>query len=448
MTILNTIVEAKRRELEEAGKHFIRKPVRFSVRRGPRFSEALRGRERVSLIAEVKKASPSEGVICEDFDPVALARAYERAGASAISVLTDESFFQGSLEDLRQVAQVVSLPVLRKDFILDEGQIYDAAQAGASAVLLIAAILDDKALRGLRELAESLGMEALVEVHDDTELERALASGATIIGINNRDLKTFNVNLNITLDLGDRIPEDVVVVSESGITDHRDRQRLEGRVDAMLVGTSLMRCPDVELKIHELFMNRPLVKVCGVQDEATVRFCQEIGVDFMGFNFVKESARYLSPSRASFIKNSLTPKKGEDGFRPRFVGLFCNASPEYVNEVALDLELDFIQLHGDENADYCARMNRPVIKSFLPGQPLFKGVLPLYDLGKGHEGVVSLAFKPEGIYGVAGGLTPDNVTSVIKEHRSFFVDVARGVETDGVKDYTKIQSFLNQLRSC
>src|SRR3990167_958203 len=182
MTILDAIVKRKRDEIA------LIKPIKaLKSVHAHRFSDALRGREHVSLIAEVKKASPSEGVLCADFDPVRLARAYEAAGASAISVLTDHDFFQGSMEDLRAVVRATSLPVLRKDFILDECQIFEAAEAGASAILLIVAILTPSELKRLHEKAESLGLEVLVEVHEARELAMALEAGATIIGINNRD---------------------------------------------------------------------------------------------------------------------------------------------------------------------------------------------------------------------------------------------------------------------
>ena len=206
---------------------------------------ALRGEGAVALIAEVKRRSPGAGAIRPDLDPVRIAEGYESAGASALSVLTDGPWFGGSLGDLSAARARAGIPVLRKDFTLIEEQVLEARAAGADAVLLIVRILDDARLRGLRELAESLGMTALVEAHGADELERALASGARVVGINNRDLTTFRTTLETTFSLLHQIPADVVVVSESGIRTAADVERLgrEG-VHAVLVGEALLREPD------------------------------------------------------------------------------------------------------------------------------------------------------------------------------------------------------------
>jgi indole-3-glycerol phosphate synthase len=213
---------------------------------------ALRG-PGVSLIAEVKKASPSKGLLCPDFDPVALARTYAANGAVAISVLTDAHFFQGSLDDLHAVRAAVDVPVLRKDFVVDAYQIYEARAADADAVLLIVAALDDATLHDLYALIRQLNMAALVEVHNAAELERALAIEPHIIGVNNRDLRTFHVTLDTTAALRPRIPADVVVVAESGIHTPEDVARLASlNVDAMLVGEALVTAENVGEKVRSL----------------------------------------------------------------------------------------------------------------------------------------------------------------------------------------------------
>ena len=200
----------------------------------------------LSLIAEVKKASPSAGVIAQSFDPVAIARRYEAAGANAVSVLTDERFFGGRLDDLVAVRGAVDLPVLRKDFVLEDIQIYEAAAAGADAVLLIVAALTDDELQELLDVAAACQLDALVEVHTLEELDRALATDATIIGINNRDLTTFQVDLAATERLSEQVPAGVLLVSESGVRTAEDSRRLRAcGVDAILVGEALMRSDDV-----------------------------------------------------------------------------------------------------------------------------------------------------------------------------------------------------------
>lgn len=224
------------------------------------FFAALRSPRRgdVALIAEVKKASPSKGVICENFDPVRIAREYEAAGASCLSVLTDEKFFQGSLDYLRQIREAVKLPLLRKDFIIDERQILEAIEWGADAILLIVAILDDQQLRDYQALASAAGLAALVEVHDEAELDRALAANAQLIGVNNRDLKSFKVDLATTERLAQKLwaspgGREKLLVAESGIFTRADVNRLKAcGSGAILVGESLMRGGEIGPKVREL----------------------------------------------------------------------------------------------------------------------------------------------------------------------------------------------------
>jgi indole-3-glycerol phosphate synthase len=265
MSILDTIVTHKRDEV--AGRKratplteiLARLPGAPDVRD---FAEALRDPARPSprVIAEVKRRSPSKGVLKAGLDAVGTARVYERNGAAAISVLTDERFFGGSHDDLRAVRESVGVPVLCKEFVIDEYQVYEARLAGADALLLIVAILERQQLREYRELAASLGMASLVEVHDGAELEEALESGAGIVGINNRDLHTFSVSLDVTRALRPLIPGGVVTVSESGISARADCElMLELGVDALLVGERLVTAPDVGLATR---------LICGVTEAA------------------------------------------------------------------------------------------------------------------------------------------------------------------------------------
>lgn len=217
------------------------------------FRQALIDFAGVALIAEAKKASPSKGVICPDFDPVRIAREYEAGGAQAISVLTDEKFFQGSLSYIPQVRQAVQLPVLRKDFIIHEAQITQARKFGADAVLLIAAILDKTRMADFLAQSRELGMDVLVEVHDEADLEKALAVDSPLIGINNRNLRDFSMDLETTFRLKKLIPDSIPVVSESGIRTVEDIGRLAAAgVTAVLVGETLMRAGGRELAVHEL----------------------------------------------------------------------------------------------------------------------------------------------------------------------------------------------------
>jgi indole-3-glycerol phosphate synthase len=241
--ILAQIVERKKQEL---GQRFegLERRAEESISRRRDFAAALAQR-RPALIAEIKKASPSKGVLAEQFDPASLARAYEQGGAAALSVLTDEKHFQGSLSDLKSARDATSLAVLRKDFTIDPYHVEEAAAHGADAILLIAAILTEREMRDFRELAEHYRMAALVEVHEADELERAVASGARMIGVNNRNLHTFEVNLQTALRLAQKIPAGAIKVAESGIHSAQDIQRLTAAgYDAFLVGEHLMKSGD------------------------------------------------------------------------------------------------------------------------------------------------------------------------------------------------------------
>jgi indole-3-glycerol phosphate synthase len=243
--ILERIVARKREETAELRIEGIALPDDFrdcSVPPPRGFYDAIVGFSGVSIIAEVKKASPSKGVICESFDPVEIAANYQQNGAQAISVLTDVDFFQGSLLYLMQVRDAVSLPVLRKDFIIDELQIKQASLHGADAILLIAAILSPHQLKEYRQCAVEYGMDVLIEVHNEHETEVAVESGARLIGINNRNLKDFSVNIETTFRLNELIPDDIAVVSESGLKSGKEIQQLyEASVSGALIGESLMR---------------------------------------------------------------------------------------------------------------------------------------------------------------------------------------------------------------
>jgi indole-3-glycerol phosphate synthase len=256
LTILDKIVATKRLEIERAMSARPLAALRAAVADAPpvrNFFGVLAAGGEIKLIAEVKKASPSKGVIRADFDPVTIAKIYEAHGATCLSILTDEQFFQGSLEYLRQVRQAVSIPVLRKDFILDTYQLVEARAAGADAVLLIAECLDDCNLRKLHNEALELGLTPLVEFYEPENLDRVLAAGASLIGVNNRDLRTFQVDLDHTIRMREKVPLDCVFVGESGIETRADALRLQSAdVDAMLVGESLMREPDIGAAVDHL----------------------------------------------------------------------------------------------------------------------------------------------------------------------------------------------------
>lgn len=254
--ILDEIIEYKKKELAETKRNvpFSEIKARASDREPARgLEKALSGGNGIKLIAEVKKASPSKGIIREDFEPVEIAKTYARSGAACLSVLTERKYFQGKLEYLTDIRKAVDLPPLRKDFIIDAYQIFEARSAGADAILLIVACLERRQIEDFIQIAKEAGLDVLVESHTYKELDRALLAGASLVGINNRDLGTFSVSLQTTVDLLKDIPDDRIVVSESGIKSRDDVIRLQqAGVDAILVGESLMREKDVGKKVKEL----------------------------------------------------------------------------------------------------------------------------------------------------------------------------------------------------
>jgi indole-3-glycerol phosphate synthase len=255
-TILDEIIASKQREVAAARLRMPLEEMEVQAAAAPPvrdFRAALAGPGPIQLIAEVKKASPSARVIRADFDPIAIARIYQAHGAACLSVLTDAPYFQGHLSYLARIRASVAIPLLRKDFIIDEYQVVEARLAGADAILLIAEVLDDATMARLLERARGLGMSALVEFHDEANLPRVLAAGADLVGINNRDLRRFVSDLEQTLRLRDRIPPEVALVSESGIRTRRDVERLEAAgISAILVGEALMRADDIGLAVERL----------------------------------------------------------------------------------------------------------------------------------------------------------------------------------------------------
>jgi len=255
-TILDEILEQKHREVAAARDRIAFQTLERQLAAAPPvrgFLAALQAAHRPGLIAEVKKASPSAGLIRPDFNPVAIARQYEVAGAACLSVLTDEHFFQGHLDYLRDIRQIVRIPVMRKEFIIDRYQIAEARVAGADCVLLIAECLTDQELHDLYGYCRDLGMDALIELYDQENVERVLATGTQLIGINNRDLRSFRTSLEHTFALKKMVPDNVLLVSESGIRTHADILRLRSAgVGAVLVGETLMKQSDIAAAVHDL----------------------------------------------------------------------------------------------------------------------------------------------------------------------------------------------------
>ena len=416
---------------------------------------------------------------------MAQAKAYERGGAAAISVLTEPHFFQGSLEHLRAVREAVALPVLRKDFIVDPYQVYEARAAGADALLLIVALLDDALLRELLALTRELGMEALVEAHDADEVRRAVAAGATVIGVNSRDLRTFAVDTDDcvrTCGHWSRVTASSSPRAASRIRLDATRARAWG-ADAILVGEALMRADDPEALARNLatasggataaFFGRsgqPFVKICGLATEEQARAVTRLGADAFGLVF----APMAPPHRRVTVEQArrlVVAAREEAGVNaaPLAVGVFVNEAPESIAEYAERAGLGAVQLSGDETPDECARVaaltGLPVLKALRLRSESDLAQLDEYALA---GAIIMLDTPKDGAYGgtgetgdwalaraaarrwpviLSGGLTPDNVAGAIEAVHPRGVDVSSGVETDKAKDLDKIARFIAAAQS-
>jgi indole-3-glycerol phosphate synthase/phosphoribosylanthranilate isomerase len=424
----------------------------------------------VRLIAEVKRASPSKGLLAPNLDPVALARTYEASGASAISVLTEPHFFLGSPEYLRTIKQAVRLPILRKDFIIDDYQVYEARAWSADAILLICAILDDYQLHHLLELAHSLHMRCLVEVHSEEEARRAVAAGAMIIGINSRDLTTFQMDPYLVRELRPLIPKDRVVVAESGIHTAADARRLARYdVQAMLVGESLVVSNDVPTHMHMLLdgaNQSTQVKICGLRTPEHLDAAIEAGADMLSLMFYKSSSRNISPDQARELLAASayfsTSSQGK-AILPDLVGVFVNEDADYINEVIDQVGLQFVQLHGTETPEFCEHIKRPVIKALHLQNGEDQAIVKTYrnavwrilldtpssswgGTGKTHDWCAARAIASKTPIILAGGLTPENIADAIRQVQPWGVDVSSGVETNKQKDAQKIRTFVKNVR--
>ena len=421
------------------------------------------GSTQVRLIAEVKRASPSKGLLAPHLDPVALARTYEANGAAAISVLTEPHFFLGSPEYLTAIKQAVNIPVLRKDFIVDEYQVYEARAWGADAILLICAILDDQQLRHLLKVAHDQRMRCLVEVHNAGETRRAVAAGAVVIGINSRDLVTFQMHPSLIRELRQLIPPGRVVVAESGIHTAADARRLARYdVQAMLVGESLVKSNDVAAQVHSLLQgaNESVqVKICGLRTQKHLNAAIDAGADMLGFVFYEPSHRYIEPPQVAALLQS-SPEQS----LPDLVGVFVNKDADFINDVAEEVGLHFVQLHGHESPEFCQRIKRPVLKALHLHTREDKGMIKAYretawrilldtptpawgGTGVTHDWSLARSVAQEIPIMLAGGLTPENAIEAISQVRPWGVDVSSGVETNKHKDVTKIRTFIENVRN-
>jgi len=459
----------------------------------------------VSLMAEIKRASPSKGIFALDINAPTQAKKYALAGASVISILTEPEWFKGSIEDLRSVRQVLNaMPnrpaLLRKEFIFDEYQILEARLAGADTVLLIVKMLDNELLSKLYKYSVSLGMEPLVEVQTADEMTKAVKLGAKVIGVNNRNLENFEVDLNTTSQLRSMVPKDTILCALSGINTRQDivAYQEEG-VGAVLVGEALMRAPDASLFVKQLCSGAPtspppaasakplLVKICGTRSAEAASEAVKAGADMIGIILVPGSRRCVSddvavaiskavhshPKRQLPKESSVPSKAASDYFntttkafstgKPLLVGVFLNQPLDYILEKQRLYDLDVVQLHGNEPLEWASLIPVPIIKMFKPGAVGLgaRGFhdVPLLDSGAGSgklldASAVQQELKRDRELSVllAGGLNPENVAESVASLQQYSdqvlgVDVSSGVEVDGEPSLELIRDFVRVAKA-
>lgn len=444
--------------------------------RGFPFEAALRQQD-FNFICEVKKASPSKGIIAEHFPYLDIAKEYEVAGAAAISVLTEPGFFKGDKKYLQEIASTVKIPVLRKDFIIDEYQIYQAKVWGASAILLICACLDVPTLTKFRELADSLGLSSLVEAHDEHEVQMAINCGARIIGVNNRNLKDFTVDVQNSVRLRNLVQDDVIFVSESGLETPEDIQVLrDNNIGVALMGETFMRSPNKVEKLAYLYGSTyytPKVKMCGISKVETIPAVVEAKPDYMGLVFAP-SKRQVTVDQAKTLVEELHKqytKRYNNGAEQsnndeiKTVGVFVNETLDNLVSIATEANLDVVQLHGDEDEAFIQslkeRTNVEVwkavqIRSAADAEAWIdsRADMLLFDAyhkdERGGTGEVfdwSCLDEFERPFMLAGGIDSTNVARAIRTVRPYGIDISSGIETDGVKDDEKIKAFTNIVRT-
>ena len=440
------------------------------------FEAALRQQD-FNFICEVKKASPSKGIIAEHFPYLDIAKEYEIAGAAAISVLTEPDFFKGDKKYLQEIASAVKIPVLRKDFIIDEYQIYQAKVWGASAILLICACLDVPTLTKFRGLADSLGLSSLVEAHDEHEVQMAIDCGARIIGVNNRNLKDFTVDVQNSVRLRNLVQDDVIFVSESGLETPEDIQVLrDNNIGVALMGETFMRSPNKVEKLAYLYgptYYTPKVKMCGISKVETIPAVVEAKPDYMGLVFAP-SKRQVTVDQAKTLVEELHKqytKRYNNGAEQsnndeiKTVGIFVNETLDNLVTIATEVNLDAVQLHGDEDEAFIQslkeRTNVEVwkavqVRSAADAEKWIDSSadMLLFDAyhkdERGGTGEVfdwSSLDEFERPFMLAGGIDSTNVARAIRTVRPYGIDISSGIETDGVKDDEKIKAFTNIVRT-
>ena len=463
MTILDELAQYAKERVAKAKKKVSLEEIRaqaFAMEKGDFGFEKALQKPGLSFICECKKASPSKGLIASDFPYVQIAQEYEAAGANCLSVLTEPKWFLGRDVYLKEIVNAVNIPCLRKDFVVDEYMIYEAKLLGASAVLLICALLSLEQLQAYLALCQELGLSALVEAHDEQEIEMALQAGAKLIGVNNRNLKTFSVDTQNSQRLRHKVQGDVLFISESGIQDEYDVAALfEIGVDALLIGEALMKAEDKTAKLASLKRLLPSpkstkVKLCGLFRREDIEVANQLLPDYIGFVFAPYSKRTISLEKAQELKAYLNPAI-------QAVGVFVNEDPKRVASLLNQGLIDVAQLHGQESAVYLQTLqsltDKPIWQAFsihdaksVDQAFQSKADVLVLDAGAGQGEVFDWtlldSLPSDRPYFLAGGLGPHNVALAIDHLHPYGVDVSSALETNHQKDPDKMKTFVQAIQ--
>ncbi len=363
--ILDKIIKSKKEEVAKSKSKLPLDSFKSKLTLSKRDFKKAISTSNLNLIAEIKRKSPSQGIINTNFNFKDIASIYDNnKHVKAISVLTDSPFFQGNLSHLSEAEDLTKKPLLRKDFILDEYQVYESRLYGADALLLIARILTKEQIKKFIDIAKNYNMDCLVEIHNETEIEK-LPDNVELIGINNRDLDKLEINLETTAKLSKIIKEkfknsikDIIIISESGIHTQKDIRKVEDFADSILIGTSLIKSQDINEKINSFF--RPKIKICGITNLEDAILASDLGADYLGFIFYDKSPRYIDEKTASGVINNI--KKSNKSIK--FIGVFVNEDINKIKTIKKLCNLDFIQLHGDETDDFIEALAKHLIGLF------------------------------------------------------------------------------------